>query len=375
MKIAIMMPSLCMCGAERVAITLANWLSKKGEEVYLISLSAKEESYEISKKVKVFYKNYDLSKMNKKGVIKKIIKLKYMSKYAVNTLRKIEPDIIFEMLYIPLFFAIIYKKIYNNKVVIIGSERNNPKKYDTKLRKFLSWISPKFCDGYIFQTNIIKNMFSKRIQNKSVVINNAISNNYVEEINNTSQNIRKNKVISNMSKLYEKQKGQEVLIKAFKKVNEKYKDYKLVIYGEGNDRKKLERLINDIGLKGKVLLPGKDKKALFKIAQTEIFVMSSRYEGMPNALLEAMAIGMPCISTDCVAGPAEIIKNNINGILVPVDDIDEMANKIIYLIENKKIAKEMGERAKKVNNKFSIDKIYSEYEEFFNKVYMQKKKV
>lgn len=372
MKIAIMMPSLCMCGAERVAISLANWLSNNGDDVYLISLSSKEKSYEIDEKVKVFYKNNTSENTNKKGFIKKI---KYVNKYVMNILKKIEPDIIFEMLYIPLFFAVMYKFFYNKNVIIIGSERNNPRKYDSISRKFAAWISPKLCDAYVFQTNTVKKMFPKSVQKKSLVINNAVSNEYVKVINEVDQNIKKEKVISNMSKLYEKQKGQEVLIKAFKKVNEKHKDYKLVIYGEGNDRRKLENLIKDIGLEGKVLLPGKDEKALFKIAHTEIFVMSSRYEGMPNALLEAMAIGMPCISTNCIAGPAEIIENNKNGILVPVDDIDEMAKKIIFLIENKEIANKLGENAKEVNNKFSIDKIYSTYEEFFKKVYMQKKKI
>ena len=371
MKIAIMMPSLCMCGAERVAISLANWLANKGEDVYLISLSSKEKSYKISEKVKVFYKNNTSKNINKRGFIKK---LSIVNKYVMNILKKIEPDIIFEMLYIPLFFAVIYKFIYNRNVIIIGSERNNPRRYEKIFRKFLAWISPKLCDAYIFQTNTVKNMFPKNVQKKSLVINNAVSNEYVKEINNLGQNIKKEKVISNMSKLYEKQKGQEVLIKAFKKVYQKHKDYKLVIYGEGNDRKKLEDLIKYIGLEGKVLLPGKDEKALFKIAHTEIFVMSSRYEGMPNALLEAMAIGMPCISTNCIAGPAEIIENNKNGILVPVDDIDEMAKKIIFLIENKEIANKLGENAKKVNNKFSIDKIYSAYEEFFRKVYTEKRK-
>ena len=84
MKIAIMMPSLCMCGAERVAISLANWLANKGEDVYLISLSSKEKSYKISEKVKVFYKNNTSKNINKRGFIKK---LSIVNKYVMNILR------------------------------------------------------------------------------------------------------------------------------------------------------------------------------------------------------------------------------------------------------------------------------------------------
>ena len=133
---------------------------------------------------------------------------------------------------------------------------------------------------------------------------------------------------------------------------------------EGEEREKLESLISDLKLNEKVILAGKDSHAIEKVAKSEIFVFTSRYEGMPNALLEAMACGLPCISTDCIAGPSEIIENNKNGILVEVDNVDEIAEKIIYIIENKDIANELGKNARKVKEDYSIDNIFNKYYNF-----------
>lgn len=361
MKIGIFVPSLNAGGAERTAVSLANWIAENSENnVYLINLGINDNCYSISGKVNLY--NKPITKKNILSKCKTIIDL-------IKYLKKIKLDVSFEMLFTPMKY-ILLNKIVNRKMVIIGSERNNPKeRYKTIKYKILYKLCPILCNGYIFQTNFIKKMFSKKIQQKSIIIPNAISNPDAYRIVHTNS---KDKIIVSVGRLAY-QKGYDNLIKAFKILNGKYPDYKLVIYGDDDERNKLEDLVNELNLKDKVFLPGKLSNVMEKVSEADIFVMSSRYEGFPNALLEAMAIGMPCISTNCVAGPSDIIINNYNGILVEVDNIKQLSEKIIYLIEHPQIKKRLGEQAKKIVNNFSTDIIYAKYLDYFKNVYYKKK--
>lgn len=368
MKIAIIIPGLSMGGAERVAVSLSNWLvNNKKDEIYFINMANDTNNFEFDDKLNVYHKTYDTT--NIKGIKPIVIikKLLRKQKYINETLNSIKPDVIFEMLYYPIYFILPYI-IKHKNVVLIGSERTNPQLKGLPLYiKILSKISPMLCDGYIFQTERVKNMFSKRIKRKSIVIPNAVSNPYIKEL----QKVKKDKTISNMGRL-EYEKGQDVLIKAFNIVHSKYPDYKLIIYGEGSKRKEYQHLIEELGLQQNVILAGKLQKAILEVNKSEIFAFTSRFEGMPNALLEAMACGLPCVSTDCVAGPSEIIKNNENGILTQVDNIEQIADKIIYLIENKEIAEKIGKEAEKVIEEYSVEKIFEEYYYFFCKTAKRK---
>lgn len=349
-RVVTIIPSLNTGGSERTAVALANYLANNGVESYLINLGINDNNYEIDDKVIAYHKSTE------KGSIKKI-------KSYIDTIRylnRVKPDIIFEMLFTPIKYALI-NKFFNKKVIIIGSERNNPEKYKNLKYKILCKICPILCDGYIFQTQKVKEMFSKKIQKKSIVIGNAISNPDVYDIRTYDQ---KEKIIVNVGRLHY-QKGQDILIKAFNKVHREFPEYKLIIYGEDKQRENLERLIKDLKLQESVFLLGKCKNYLENVAKAEIFIMTSRYEGMPNALLEAMAIGMPCISTDCVAGPSEIIEDGKNGLLVEVDNIDEIADKLIYLIQNKEVRETLGEKAKLIKNKYSVENIYRKYYHYF----------
>ena len=357
MKIAIMITSLSTGGAERTAVALSNWLVNNGNKTYLINLGTNEKNYEIDSKVILY------NKRKSYNLFEKIFSIVDVIKYLNN----IKPDIIFEMLYKPIKYAIV-NKLFNRKQVLIGSERANPEKRRWFRRITTSVCYPLLCDGYIFQTEKVKKMFIKKIQNRGIVIGNAISNPDVYKI---CKEKNPDKIITSAGRLT-KQKGFDILIKAFAKVHEIYPEYKLVIYGEGEERKNLESIIESLGLINSVFLPGVSKNYLNKVAKSDIFVMSSRFEGMPNALLEAMAIGMPCISTDCVAGPSELIRDYQNGILVKVDNIDEISEKIIQLINNPKLKNKISINAKQVINEHSQDIIYQKYNDYFFKVYKLK---
>lgn len=357
MKLAIMIPSLNTGGAERTAVSLANWLARnKNIDVYLINPGKDDNNYIIDEKVNYFYN------------VNKISRIKFYFK-TISFLKEKKIDIIFEMLFTPLRSALIYKFLFNHNCIIIGSERANPAKYSNYKGFIRSHICPYLCDNYIFQTQIVKNMFSPKIQLKSVVIPNAISNPEVYNIKKDKE--KKEKVIVSVGRLTE-QKGFDVLIKAFSKIVKKHSDYKLEIYGNGPLKEKLKNLIEEMSLEQYVSLKGNSSNIIEKIYDKDIFVLCSRYEGMPNALMEAMAIGLPCISTDCIAGPSELIKNLYNGILVPVDDIDSIEKSLNLLIENQKLKNELGSNAKKIMESHDIDFIYNQFYKYFELLYERK---
>ena len=149
-----------------------------------------------------------------------------------------------------------------------------------------------------------------------------------------------------------------LLIDAFEKVRKKYKDYKLVLYGDGILKKQIENYIKEKKLTDSIVLKPFDKEVHNKILKSAMFVSSSDYEGISNSMLEAMAIGLPTICTDCPCGGARMIINNgINGILVNVGDKEELSKKIILLIENKEIANKISLNGIKVRDDYSEEKI------------------
>lgn len=359
MKIVILMGALTMGGAERVATTLASYLSKHNVETYLISLDNKASSYKIDSTVH-FINNKDKKEEKRLGAIKQRMN------FIFTELEKIKPDLIFTMFCKTTMYALIYKIIKNRNLKIVSSERCHPKSKDRKgLVVILNKFTSKRCDGFIFQTNRAREYYHKKVQKKGIVIHNAISNPLLEEVD--SRDIRSEKLITSMGRL-EDQKAQDIMIKAFEPIAKEYPEYKLVIYGEGSKRQELEKLVEKLQLQKQVFLPGNDEKAILQVAKSKIFLFTSRFEGMPNALMEAMALGIPAISTDCPMGPAELIENGRNGFLVAVDDEIAITNKIKLLLDNEKLATNISENSKEIKATHSIENIYNQYLEYFQKI-------
>jgi glycosyltransferase involved in cell wall biosynthesis len=156
----------------------------------------------------------------------------------------------------------------------------------------------------------------------------------------------------------EEQKNFFLLIRAFKQLIHSYPDYKLVIYGEGNLRSELEGYASKKLPNDSFHFPGNNADLLNSIKDAEMFVLSSNYEGFPNVLIEAMAIGMPVISTDCPSGgPTELIRNGENGYLVPVNDDLAMFNSMLKIVQNSEYSTQMGKNATLVKEKYEAQAI------------------
>jgi len=165
-----------------------------------------------------------------------------------------------------------------------------------------------------------------------------------------------NKSVISVGRLDE-QKGYDNLLLAWLLVNKSYPDWKLFIYGEGDKRLELESFINNNNMNEVIFLPGRTNNVFKLFSESSIFVLSSRYEGLPMVLIEAMAYGMPAVSFDCETGPREIINDNVDGLLVENQNVECLAAKLMYLIDNETLRKKIGETAYVNIKRFDIENI------------------
>ena len=145
-------------------------------------------------------------------------------------------------------------------------------------------------------------------------------------------------------------------------------DYKLVIFGDGELKEKLISFAESLGLKDKIEFMGNKKDAIVTVSESMCYILSSKYEGMPNSLLEAMAVGTPSVSTNCDFGPAELIDDNVNGYLVEPGDAEMMANKVIKILDSEETWKKISKKSLEILKDHSVDSCYESYYDYFNQV-------
>ena len=352
MKILFCLGSMTKGGAERVIANLSNEFVKR-YDVSIVVTPPDKPMYEINKHV--IYHTLDFSN-DSEGIIKRTIR-------RIIRLRKIlkeeKPDIILSLLPEPTFRVILAKTFLKIKTII--SVRNDPNiEYNNFIKKMLVKILYTRADGFIFQTPDAQAWFSKKIQKKSVIIPNPINELFIEK---PFDGQRENTII-NVGRLVE-QKNQDLLIDTFYEFQKVHSEYILKIYGEGKLKNKLEHKVKELNLIDKVLFMGEVNDLKEQIYKSGIFVLSSDYEGMPNALMEAMALGIPCISSDCpCGGPRFLIKNNKNGILFKVKNKDELLSALNRLVENVNFAKKIGDEANKICEQLNPTIIYRKFEEY-----------
>lgn len=350
MKILAVITGMKSGGAERVMATLCNELSKNNEVILLIFKNA-ETDYYIDNNVKII-----------PGCIKNKNLFKAIS-FLKSQIEKYQPDIILPFMTKSNIISLIAREKSAFKCPVIICERANPY-YSSNLYKFLKKkIYPK-SEGAVFQTKDAQEYYKDILKCESIVIRNPLSPDFKIK---PYEGKREKKIVCTAR--LSSEKNQQLLIKTFAKIEDKYSDYKLEIYGEGPDKDKLQQLIDELNIGDKVKLMGRQKNIIECIKKAAIFVLPSNSEGMPNALLEAMALGIPSIATDCpIGGSAILIKNKENGLLIPMNDEDKMIEAIEKIINDKDFANKIGKNATKVVADFEPEKVCKEWEDYLIKV-------
>lgn len=355
-KILFYINSICYGGAERVIVNLANMFSENGYKVILVTSFFEQEEYQLSGNVK------RLSLETQKSFKSFIKRNLYRTKMIRKICKRERPEIVVSFMAEANFRAIISTRGLNIKTAI--SIRNDPvKEYPNWLFKLTAKLLYPMADGVIFQTTDAQKWFSKRIQSKSKIILNQVDQKFYD-----TNFVGERKNIVSVGRL-EKQKNYELLIKAFNLIESKVPNEELLIYGNGTEKNQLSKLINDLGLNKRVKLMGTSLDIQEKIKNAKLFVLSSNYEGLPNVVMESMALGIPVISTDCpCGGPNMIINNGENGILVSVNNVKELANAMLSTLTKNELLDYLSKNEKEYAEKFKPNVIYKQWEEYLAKI-------
>ncbi len=361
MKISFLTKDLSSGGTQRATVSLADYFSLHGHNVEIIAFHGKESFYPLEEQVKVRYAEFDGIKQNASlgrvlGAVKRILRIRKLVK-AEN------PDVLIGMSFSMTWYAVLASAFTRTKCV--GTERSNPYSYKaSKLNTFLRKIFYRFTDGYIFQTEKAAKFFRSKASHKDAVIPNAIFN---ETVYTLSPPTERKKIICAAGRLI-RLKRFDILIDAFAEIADRIPEYKLFIFGEGEEKSELENQIKYLGLSDRAILAGTDPNAVRFINYACAFVLSSDLEGMPNALLEAMAMGVPCISTRCEYGPEELIENGVNGILTDVGNKEQLSNAMLTIIENPDLTKKLAENGRELLKTHSIDTISRQWLDYLNRI-------
>lgn len=338
-------------GAERVISVLANSWVKLGSECYLFTIDNEKNFYRLDNQIKII----PIGKRSYFRIFDKFYRYRELRSQIVI----LNPDVVLSM---PEDIGIyVILALMGLKIPVVVSERNNPwvmpNKKITRLLRNFAYIK---VDGLVFQTDKAASFFSQKIRNKGIILPNPLDLSNLPDLYTGSRE----KIIVSVGRL-EKQKNYFLLIDAFAQFYKKHEDFKLIIYGEGSMRGALEEYSHKYELDNCVFFPGRDSDVVEKIRKAACFVLSSDYEGVPNALIEAMAVGVPCIATDCPSGgPASLIADGLNGFLVPTGDALALSHKMGQVVDDHKIAERFsaeGSKVKDIFNSSAVSKKWFDY--------------
>lgn len=344
-------------GAERVTSVLANEFCIAGYNVHLVTYIKKENEYILDEKICRYNIEIDKSKTRLKGIKEKYFGLRKI-------INKVKPDTIISLA-TPKTITMLTMASKGQKCDIILSERNDPNSYpSSNILKKIRYFCYKNADGVIFQTEDAKNYFSKSIQKKSKVIPNPIKENLPE----APLDKKREKIIVNYCRL-EKQKNLYLLIDAFILISNDLPEYKLIIYGDGPLKNELEKYIDTNNMQQRIFIFKFQQDIHNKIKNASLFVSSSNYEGISNSMLEALAIGIPTVCTDCPVGGARMmIKSEQNGILVPVNDVNMLSESMKEVIMNERLANKLSYNSRKIKEELNGMNISREWIEFIENI-------
>ena len=351
MKIGFAIGSLKYSGAEKIARHLVYELYKRGYEIGLILLSEKEPYNEFA-----FAKQYPI--LTSGSTIKRVISRQKKIRAIVKR-EKYDLLISFGV----KFNIDVMEALLGTNTKVILCERNDP--VNDPHNKFLRLrrrFAYPFASGFVFQTEKIADFFGKRIKDKSTVIPNFIEKQMDYQYNPNAENI-----IMLTARLDDRQKNISMLLRAFSRFSAN-DQYKLVIVGDGPDRGKFEKLVNELGINNCVQFVGKQNVYDY-LPKAQFFVLPSYYEGMPNSLIEAMSIGLPCIATNCSGGgAAALIKDGINGVLIDSDNEDSMVKALELMASDEKFRCKISKEAYEINYILEFSLIINKWVQYLERV-------
>ena len=356
MKLTLVISSLSCGGAEKVMSLMANYWAEKGWQVTLLTFDDGREPPFFDLYPTVIHRTLGIPSFSVASVKSVLSSLKQLL-ILRQAIKKSTPQAVIS--FMDKVNVLTCWAMVGLGLPTIVSERNNVVERSIgKLWNTLRHWTYPWTFGLVVQSSDSLAYFPAVVQKKGYVIPNPCV--LPHDISAVEAN-RRTKTVIAMGRLTE-QKGFGTLLKAFASIAQRHPEWSLVIWGEGEHRAELKTLRDELGIQGHAFFPGRTQKPFEKMKQADLFVLSSRFEGFPNVLCEAMACGLPVVSFDCPHGPREIIRDGIDGVLVPPDDVETLASAMEHLMNDPSTRRRLASRALEIVERFGLEKVMRMWE-------------
>ncbi|MBQ0027619.1 MAG: glycosyltransferase [Lachnospiraceae bacterium] len=366
-RIAFYIGSLGKGGAERVIRNLALFFYEQGYDVFMVTKLREEVEYELRPEItRIIADITDAEDTGKRlgNLLARIKKLKEIWK-------EIKPDIIVSFIRKNNLMAIA--SAMPLKIPVVVSVRSAPEReLAGKGVKQLTFAMFGRAAGIVLQTTQAMEYFPKRLQKKAVILPNSINREFAEYLDNMGEVSQGNKTsdfrVITVGRI-DDNKNQKMLVEAFVQVCGSDSKWTLHLYGDGESRQKVEAIAKASNVADKIVFHGVVDNIPEEMSKADIFVLPSKVEGMPNALIEAMAMGKACISTDCpCGGPADLIENEVSGILIRVDDKEGLARALAGLMEDADRRQALGIMASDIRKRLAPTEVNRKWQEYIESI-------
>jgi GalNAc-alpha-(1->4)-GalNAc-alpha-(1->3)-diNAcBac-PP-undecaprenol alpha-1,4-N-acetyl-D-galactosaminyltransferase len=343
-------------GAERVMTTIANHWAAEGRRVWLVTFGSPDDGAFFPLDSLVRRVDLDVLKARRnpfKGAnsVRQVLTLR-------RALKQIGPDVVISFIVETNVLTLMATRGMGVPVVV--SDRLDPHvhRLTTGWRILRRVLYPR-ATGLVAQTQAALSFFPETVRRRGRVIPNPVISAPAPPAP-AEVDAGKRRLVA-LGRL-DRQKGFDLLLAAFARVQAQHEEWALEIWGEGPERRSLELMVESLGLRDKAILPGLTSTPSEVLRAADLFVMSSRFEGFPNALCEAMASGVAVVSFDCPSGPSDIIRNGIDGILVPPENVGELARVLDRLMSSDNDREALAARAPEITERYSVARVMSQWD-------------
>lgn len=361
-KIVFHLNSLGQGGLERVVSNLSNKFAAQGYQVIVATEWQTENEFVLDKRIRRVH--VGLTETDEKK--NRLVKMHLRNKYLWQFIKQEKPDMVLAFGLTANYRAVISTLVIHIPTIVCV--RTDPVgHYDRPVDKLLIPLLYRRAAGFVFQTEGQRDFFPAFVRKKSTIILNPLHDKYLH----TEKVTQRQKVVAQSGRLVDF-KNQAMLIRAFLKVHAIHPDYILRIYGgdsRDGTREELEAIIEENHAWEYVQLMGASDSLETELADVAVYAFSSDWEGLPNALIEAMALGLPVVATDCpCGGPRTLITEGKNGLLVPIKNEDALAEGIRKLIEDPELAERLGEEARKISSRVNGEAVFKQWQDYMESI-------
>ena len=353
--------SLHKGGAERVFVNLAEYFQKKGYRVTMVTQYQfqRDEEYALPQGVRRILSDLTEEELSNSRMInfrRRLCKLRRIWKDE-------KPNLVLSCIGKNNFMTVVTTMFTDTRAVVsvVGEAKEE---YPNRLMHMLANLLFPFADGIILQTERSRFFFNKKIQRRAVILPNSLNPDFIRT---RYEGTREKRIVA-VGRM-DANKNHEMMIRAFAALADRYPGYTLTIYGDGELRGYLEGLAKQLGIAERVFLPGVIPDVARQIEKASLFLLTSYSEGVSNALIEAMATGLPVICTDVPSGgTVELMTDGVNGLIIPPGDEKALISAMDRILGDPAYGERMGREAAEIQERLAPERVNSLWQSYFEKI-------